>query len=49
MVVVVQVPKMVRLAMATLLWSSLLPPALILAPTLLLQLQLKMAPVPPFG
>ena len=48
MQVQVQVPRMVRLAMATLLSLPLLPPALILAPTLLLQLQLKMAPLPLF-
>lgn len=43
-----QVPRMVRLAMATLLSLPLLPPVLILAPTLLLQLQLRMAPLPTF-
>jgi len=48
MQVQVQVPRMVRPAMATLLSSPLLPPVLILAPTLLLQLQLRMAPLPPF-
>lgn len=43
-----QVPRMVRLAMATLLSLPLLPPALILAPTLLLLVLLRMAPLPPF-
>ena len=43
----VQVPRVVRLAMATLLSLPLLPPVLILAPTLLLLL-LRMAPLPTF-
>jgi len=42
-----QAPRLARLAMATLLPSPLLPPVLILAPTLLLLL-LRMAPLPPF-
>ena len=43
-----QVPRMVRPAMATLLSLPLLPPVLILAPTLLLLLLLRMAPLPTF-
>ena len=43
-----QAPRLARPAMVTRLSSPLLPPVLILAPTLLLQLQLRMAPLPPF-
>ena len=43
----VQVPRVVRLAMATLLSLPLLPPVLILAPKLLLLL-LRMVPLPTF-
>ena len=43
-----QVPRVVRLAMATLLSLPLFAPVLMLAPTLLLLL-LRMAPLPTFG
>jgi len=43
-----QVPKVARQAMATLLSLLLLPPALILASTVLRRVLLRMAPLPPF-
>ena len=44
----VQVPRVVRPAMAALVSLPLLPPVLILAHTLLLLLRMRMAPLPPF-
>lgn len=44
----VQVPRVMWLAMSTLFLLPLLPPVLILVPTLLLLRRLRMAPLPPF-